>query len=121
MHSYQQGRFERTKYHNVSGWRKQALRAMVKEACAVLMLHNCLYAQNDAIPERDNMQWEALVNQCGTIEFMITAHSQFLVMIFDYVIVQLQKNMKELVAIISFSAVYLQMSTPSTRIGCTIL
>lgn len=44
------------------------------------------------------MQWDALVNQCGTIEFMITAHSQFLVMIFDYVVVQLRKNMKELVA-----------------------
>lgn len=56
------------------------------------MLHNRLYAQNDAIPQRHNVQRDALVDQCGTIEFMVTAHPQFLVMVFDDVIVQLETH-----------------------------
>lgn len=129
MHSDQYGRLACTEYHNVSGWREQTFGAMIKEIRPILMLHNCLDAQYHAIPQRHNVQRNAFVDQCGPIEFVVAAHSQFLMMPFDDVIVELwehgteeeQKSSIRLFTSLGDCVVasYSQRSTPNKRIECT--
>lgn len=63
---------------------------MFKEIAAILMLHHGLYAQYHCIPQRDNVQRYSLMDQCSPIKLMIAVHAQLLMLIFDYVIVDLQ-------------------------------
>lgn len=85
----QEDRLARAEQHDVGGGREETLRAMLKEPGSVLILHQCLYGQDNGVPQRHNVQCNALMEQCGAIELMIAVHSQFLVVMLDDEVVQL--------------------------------
>lgn len=91
MDGQQQNRFERAEQANVRGRREEAFRAMVEEIAAILVLHDRLYEQNNGVPQRHDVQGDTFMDQGGTIEFMVAIHAQLLMLIFDYVIVDLSR------------------------------
>lgn len=83
----QEDRLARAEQNDVGGGREETLRAMLKEPGSVLILHQCLYGQDNGVPQRHNVQCNALMEQCGAIKLMVAVHSQFLVvMLYDEVV-----------------------------------
>lgn len=96
MHGQQKNRFKGTEQNNIRSRREEALRAMSKKVGAILVLHNRLDAQNDGIPQRDDVQWDALVNQSGPIKFVIAIHTKLFMLVLDYVVVDLRRRKRKI-------------------------
>lgn len=92
MHGQQQNRFKCTEQTDVRGGREETLRTVIEEIAAVLVLHYRLNAENHGVPQRNDVQGNAFVNDRGSVEFVVAIHTQLLMFVFDYVIVDLRKR-----------------------------
>lgn len=73
MHADQNDALQNAEHNNVCGWREQTVSgAMIEEVRSILVLHNCLNAQNHGVPQRYRIQWDSLMYRCSSIKLVIT-------------------------------------------------